>query len=306
MINEALHDGLDSVVVVATELIMPTMLTVLVVGGVLRALIYFTISREANFAIELEKRVNAFLETPPGGITSFFVATKRLLEKTYYEMFVVRSIMKRRRPDAVDTLTDRIFLIQHGCARMVNSTMKSIRFLRYGNSTPKFIDVSKNIFENNRCFNRLFGVLPVGSINDILNVLPGLFIVAGIFGTFLGIMKGLPELSGMDLADPEGSKKIMDAFLVKCSYAMATSSMGIMCSVALTLFNTALSPEKLFIASVNRFDTILNSLWLRCSDNEAPQDMKEFDEHKDSLEALAEQAVDKELAKNIAVMRNAS
>jgi hypothetical protein len=110
----------------------------------------------------------------------------------------------------------------------------------------------------------------------------------------------------MDLADPEGSKKIMDAFLVKCSYAMATSSMGIICSVTFTLFNTMLSPEKLFVQSVNRFETVLGGLWLRCTDNESPKDMREFDEHKDSLEALAEQAVEKEIAKQVPGMKSAS
>lgn len=307
MINQAINTLVDWIVIVASDLLMPMMVFAWGMAFLVRGLIYFTISREAWFAEELEKRANAMLEQPElPGHGSFFVALKRVLEKNYYEIFIVRSVMKRRRPDSVAMLSDRLFLIQHGCARMVQSTLKHARFLRYEPQQPRLLDISKAVFENNRCFNRLFGVIPTGMLNDVLNLMPGLFIVGGIFGTFLGIMQGLPQLGGMDLADAEGSKKIMDAFLVKSAYAMGTSILGIVCSVTLQIFNTTFSPEKLFVTAVNRFESVLSAFWVRSSNNDVPKDLREFDENKDSLEALAEQAVEKELARNISAIRNAS
>jgi hypothetical protein len=307
MINQAINTLIDWIVIIASDLLMPIMIMALIGGLVFRGLIYYTISREAWFANELEKRASALLESlGRDQLASFFVTVKQLLEKNYYELFVVRSIMKRRKPDSVASLSDRLFLVQHGCARLVQATTKSVRFIRADGVKPRFLAIAKNVFENNRCFNRVFGAIPTGIINDILNILPGLFIVAGIFGTFLGIMRALPELGAMDLADAEGSKKLMDAFLLKAAYAMGSSILGIACSVTLTLFNTACSPEKVFVGAVNRFESVLSSIWERCAGNEIPENLTEFDEHKDSLEALAHQAVEKELTKKMPLMRNAS
>jgi hypothetical protein len=307
MINQMVTTVVDWILLIATDLLMPVMALAIIVGLAGRVLLYFTISRESWFAEQLEKRANLMFDNADNEANlSFYVTMKRLLERTYYELFAVRSIMKRRRPDSVATLGDRIFLIQHGCARLVESTLKKIRFLRYDAQPPRFLDISKNVFENNPCFNRLFGVIPTNLVNDMLNILPGLFIVGGIFGTFLGIMQGLPGLGGMDLADIEGSKKIMDEFLLKAAYAMGTSVLGIVCSVTMTLANTAMSAEKLFVSSVNRFEAVLNGVWVRCTHNKIPADDTKFDEHKDSLDALAEQALDKELARKVPMIRNAS
>ena len=63
------------------------------------------------------------------------------------------------------------------------------------------------MFENNPCFRKVFGYIPISVSNDFLAVLPGLFIVGGIFGTFLGIMKALPELGGMEVSDAKRPKR---------------------------------------------------------------------------------------------------
>lgn len=307
MINQIINTVIDWIVIISGDILMPMMILMLTGGLIGRALIYFTISRESWFSDQLEKRANArFDANDIAPDASFYVTMKRLLEKNYYELFVVRSIMKRRRPDSVATLSDRLFLVQHGCARLVKSTLRQIRFLKYEGQPPRFLDISKNVFETNQCFNKLFGVIPTNLVNDVLNILPGLFIIGGIFGTFLGIMKGLPSLGGMDLADVEGSKKIMDEFLLKAAYAMGSSILGMVCSVVMTVANTALSPEKMFIAAVNRFEAVLSAVWMRCTHNEVPSNLGDFDEHKDSLEALAEQAVEQEATKKVPLIRDAS
>jgi hypothetical protein len=293
--NGMINKVVDQIVVLSTDILMPMMLLVFLFGISLRVLIWFTVSREYWYTYEFSKRVHAFLEdkaTRPDA--SFYVTLKRLMEKTYYELFEVRAKMMRRRPDAVRSLADRLFLIQHGCARLVRDTLKQVKWLRYDGQHPRFLEISKNTFENNGCFNKVFGVLPVSGFNDFLNALPGLFIVGGIFGTFLGIMQALPDLSTMDLTDVEGTKTIMDTFLLKVAYSMSTSIVGIIFSVCQQLLNTALSPEKTFVSTVNRFESSLNELWFRCKNNLLPEDLKDFDEHKDPLEALASEAVEKE------------
>jgi len=223
---------------------------------------------------------------------------KRLLERTYYELFEIRAIMKRRKLDYVMAPGDRLFLIQAGSAFLVKDSLRQIRFLRYGGERPRFVEISKTVFQNNPCFNRVFGIFPAAPLNDALNVLPSIFIIGGIFGTFMGIMKALPELGGMDLANAEATKLTMGAFLTRLSFSMATSIVGIFLSVVMTMINTFLNPERIFIEVVNRYEYALEFLWQRCETNEVPENIANFDENRDAIEALAEYAVAQEVSKH--------
>jgi len=298
------HVGLVETVVtnisgIAKVLLLPTLLIIFVGGFALRILVYYTVKRNEWFAREFEKRMTKFIEADhPENKLSFYVTVKRLLERTYYELFEVRAIMRRRKIDYVMAPSDRIFLIQAGSAFLVKDSLRQIRFLRYGGERPRFVEISKTVFQNNPCFNRVFGILPAAPVNDMLNVLPSIFIIGGIFGTFMGIMKALPELGGMDLANAEATKLTMGAFLTRLSFSMATSIVGIFLSVLMTIINTFLNPERIFMEVVNRYEYALEFLWQRCENNQVPENIPNFDENRDAIEALAEYSVEQEIAKH--------
>jgi len=298
--RELVHSIIEFFVEFATDNLLPVMILMWIGGFALRALIFFTVKREDWFARQFEKRTLEFLDHDHDhhdAPSSFYVIVKKLLEKTYYEIFEVRAILKRRRPDIVMTMSDRVFLIQHGCAILVKDTLKQVRYLKHEGTRPKLLEISKNVFMSNPCFSKVFGVFPASMFNDVLNILPGLFIIGGIFGTFLGIMKALPELGGMNLENPEQTKMVMDGFLVKIAFSMQTSIIGIILSVALTVFNTIVSPEKLFVNIVERYENALDNLWNLSKDNLIPSKLEKFDADKDPLEALAEEALNKEINK---------
>lgn len=296
MFSQDLVQGLvDGVVVFATDLLMPAMALFFICAMALRFLVYYTVRREDWFSKEFAKRVKKFQDQRQATADqSFYVVCKRLLEITYYEVFEIRSIMKRRNPDAIMTLTDRIFLVQQGSARMVYDIQKQTKYLKWG-ERPKFLEISNNVLRNNPCFNRVFGVIPVGVFNDFLNTVPGLFIVGGIFGTFLGIMKALPELGGMNLSDVEGSKLIMDNFLLKISFSMSTSIVGIILSVTMSLANTFFSCEKVYMETVERLENELDTLWNMSSNNKLPNEISSFEADRDPIEVLSEDLIAKEL-----------
>jgi hypothetical protein len=206
----------------------------------------------------------------------------------------VRSILKRRNPDAIMTVTDRIFLVQQGSARMVDDILKQIKYLKWG-ERPKFLEISNNVLRNNPCFNRVFGIIPVSVFNDFLNTVPGLFIVGGIFGTFLGIMKALPELGGMNLGDVEASKLVMDNFLLKISFSMSTSIIGIILSVSMSLANTFFSCEKAYMETVERLENEMDTLWNMSSSNKLPKDLLSFEADRDPIEILSQDLIAREL-----------
>ncbi len=296
MFSQSLVQGfVDGVVVFATDLLMPAMALFFFAAVGLRVLIYYTVKREEWFAREFSKRVRKFQDSRKEATDqSFFVATKRLLEITYYEVFEIRAIMKRRNPDAIMTVTDRVFLVQQGSARIVHDLLKNLRYLKWG-ERPKFLEISNNVLRSNPCFNRVFGLIPVGVFNEFLNTVPGLFIVGGIFGTFLGIMKALPELGGMNLADVEASKLVMDNFLLKISFSMSTSIIGIILSVTMGLVNTFFSCEKVYVETVERLEHELDTLWSMSSQNKLPSELTSFEAERDPIEVLSEDLIAKEL-----------
>jgi len=265
-----------------------------------RMLVYYTVKRHEWFSWEFEKRTGRFLKKEDAHKStnaSFYTTTKRLLEMTFFEIFENREKMKRRKHDSVLSMTDRLFLVKMGCAWIVHDLLKQIRFLKYGSQPPKILNITKNVFSKNPYFNSIFGIFPTGKTNEVLNILPGLFVIGGIFGTFLGVMKGIPELAGMDLNDPEKTKVIMDRFLVEVAMAMGASLMGIFFSVCMTLINTWFSPDRTFGETIERFENSLDLLWNYAHSNEVPAENQPFDEHRDPLEALAEASLNHEIGK---------
>jgi hypothetical protein len=108
-------------------------------------------------------------------------------------------------------------------------------------------------------------------------------------------MKALPELGGMNLTDVEGSKLVMDNFLLKISFSMSTSIIGIVFSVGMQLVNTFFSCEKVYIQTVERLESDLDTLWNMSSSNKLPDEITNFESERDPIEVLSEDLIAKEL-----------
>lgn len=284
----------------AVEILLPLMMLTFMVGAVARIVVWYTVRRHEWFSREFEKRVNRFIEAEVPGLVkdvSFYALVKRQLERTFYDVFEVRDRMHRRRGDKIMSMADRVWLVKPGCAWLVKDILKQLKFLKWHDNNPKLINITKATFQQNPCFNRVFGLIPLSSVNDILNILPGMFVIGGIFGTFMGIVNGLPKLGGMDITDTEMSKQIMDGFLFEVSFAMNSSIAGIFFSVIMTFINTIFSPEKVFVSMVDRFENSLDLLWYRSDNNEYPKDGAAFDENKDPVEAMASASLNLEIKK---------
>jgi hypothetical protein len=97
----------------------------------------------------------------------------------------------------------------------------------------------------------------------------------------------------MDIRDPESTKLVMDTFLAKIAFSMSTSTVGILLSVVMTVYNNFVSPERAFSKTVERFERNLFRLWSRCDNNQLPEEIPGFDEHRDATEALISLTIDK-------------
>ena len=271
-----------------------------VIAVTIRVLIHFTVKRHEWFAIEFEKRVNHFVDSQnPGDVqdVSFYVLSKKYLEKTYYEIFELRDRMQRRKPDRMMRIGDRVFLIKQGCAWLVKDILKQLKFLKWTQDTPKMLNITRTTFNHNPCFNRIFGIFPIGVMNDLVSILPGLFVVAGILGTFLGIKGGLVALGSMSVDNLDATKKVMDHFLQEIAYAMGSSIVGITFSLLLHVVNTIFNPDRVFSSMMERFESALDLLWYRSDNNNFPANNVPFNEHREPSEALAEEAIKLETSK---------
>jgi hypothetical protein len=296
MLTQLIKSYIDLISTVGNQWIYPLIIGFFMLAVSTRVLIYFSVSRHQWFAYEFEKRVSRYLESGDRDPQPFYVLAKRLMERTFYELFEIRDRMKRRKPDTVMSMADRVFLIRQGSAWIVRDTLKQLMHLKWG-ERPNFENLTKVVFHKNPCFNRLLGLVSASGLNDVLNILPSVFVIIGIFGTFIGIMTELPTLSGIDVQDVEKTKKIMDEFVIKISFSMGTSVLGILFSVLMNFANTIFSPEKAFVGTIDRFENSLVLLWNRATSNEMPHDATSFDEHRDAVEALAEAALNQELAR---------
>ena len=96
----------------------------------LRWVIYYTVRRHEWFARQFEMRVLKFMDSEASKNmknVSFFLLTKKLLEKSYYEAFAMRDRKHKESFDSVMTMNDRIFLVKQGSAWMVKDILKQDR-----------------------------------------------------------------------------------------------------------------------------------------------------------------------------------
>jgi hypothetical protein len=102
-------------------------------------------------------------------------------------------------------------------------------------------------------------------MNNVFSRLPSLFIIGGIFGTFLGISKGLPALKAMDPGNIVAAQATLENFLESMTLAMYSSVVGIFLSVCFTLLNAFMSFNSMYLSLVDRFTQSLELLWKETS-----------------------------------------
>lgn len=129
---------------------------------------------------------------------------------------------------------------------------------------PNYHELTSRILDKDDNWNRLLGIFPIAPISRLNDVLPGLFVVFGIFGTFIGIAMALPEIAKIDFNNLESSGGILTNFVLSVTFAMKTSIAGIMFSLIMTLLNT-LAPvraqrQRTFKKLANCFETMWISI----------------------------------------------
>lgn len=150
----------------------------------------------------------------------------------------------------------------HGKQSLVNNLKSQIDVFKTS-SKPHFADVTAKILRREQSWIKVAGFIPILPFSRLIDILPGLFIVGGIFGTFLGITAALPIIGNIDLNQMDKAAPLLASFVTKVSFSMQTSIFGIIFSVSLTLLNTIFPIKNVRADIFKRLDNSIESLWYR-------------------------------------------
>lgn len=263
------------------------LLTIMFVGFfaalLLKACVHYMLYAKFNFTKEFEKRVHRYLdkEYDIDPESDFEQVVGSIMQRTWVEIYQMRLKNMRRKLDKVYSLTDRLFLVEEGSKRLITDTLKESKYVRPGQNVD-LLATSRFVFSVNPYYTSLFGILPTRTATNLLSILPGLFIVCGIFGTFLGITAGIPALKSMDPTNVEIAKSTMGQFLDNMAFSLNTSVVGIFFSVCLTVVNSIFSSKQTENESIHKLVHGLELLW---------QENLHIKAHLDSVKTHAEVTV---------------
>lgn len=126
---------------------------------------------------------------------------------------------------------------------------------------PDFTELTHRILEEDKHWTKLFGKVPIDGISRLIDILPSLFIVFGVFGTFIGISMALPEIAKIDFNDLDGSSATLTNFVINVTFAMKTSIAGIFFSLVLTFLNTIYPIRAMRFRAFKKVETSFQMLW---------------------------------------------
>ena len=126
---------------------------------------------------------------------------------------------------------------------------------------PNFSELSHRILGQDPHWSTMLRRIPVEGVSRLIDIMPGLFVVFGVFGTFVGISMALPEIAKIDFANIEGSGQTLFNFVKSTAFSMEASIAGIFFSIVMTVMN-ALFPIKDMRHRIHKkVETSLQTLW---------------------------------------------
>jgi hypothetical protein len=287
---------INKLLVLSNEYLIPVMCITFGIGLVAKYSLWFLKRSQLIYAKQIEKKIYVFLIDKEK--TSFEIESSKnefhsliasLMNTAHLELYEMKIQKMRRKLDYVTSMTDRMFLLIEGSNRLIKDVTMQAKYHDQSNDRPDFDEITSYAVNTNPSYNRLFGIFTNRSLNSLLVLLPGLFVIGGIFGTFVGIMMGLPELTNMDLSDAAMTKKTMDAFLTNIAYSMNTSLVGIVLCVCMNIFNSLFDADDLEDEFSEKLKSCLALTWREVLSNKKKKHLSSVNHHGNDEEEVGEE-----------------
>jgi hypothetical protein len=127
---------------------------------------------------------------------------------------------------------------------------------------PNYSELTRRILDQDKEWRTLLGFFPIDVFSRLFNVMPGLFVIGGIFGTFLGITSALPKIQGIDLSNLTEAAPLLNSFVADIGFSMRTSITGIFCSVVMSLVIAAFPLESVRRDVMRNMEHAFEQMWL--------------------------------------------
>ena len=152
---------------------------------------------------------------------------------------------------------------------------------------PDFTELTDRVMNDDKNWTKLFGHIPIEGVSRMIDILPNLFIVFGVFGTFIGIAMALPEIANIDFNNLEGSSETLTRFVINVAFAMKTSIAGIAFSLILTFLNTFFPIQDMRERTFKKVETTMQILWYHIQ-NDSGKDKVLFTQILSTLKEISD------------------
>jgi hypothetical protein len=214
---------------------------------------FFTLTREILVTIEKEKEQKSKIENVENYISDLMGRVGKKIPNRALRMD------KRDQAEKKETLLSLQDYV--GGKSGFLSNIQSEASVFHCQTPPNFTELTHRLLGQDEKWNKLVGPIPIEGVSRMIDILPGLFIVFGVFGTFVGISMALPEIANIDFNNLESSGSTLTKFVLNTTFAMKTSIAGIFFSVILTMLNT-FSPIKDVRGRIfKQIETTMHALW---------------------------------------------
>ncbi|OIQ20923.1 MAG: hypothetical protein BM556_02980 [Bacteriovorax sp. MedPE-SWde] len=127
---------------------------------------------------------------------------------------------------------------------------------------PNYNELTERILEKDENWTKILGFIPIAPVSRLNDTLPGIFVVFGIFGTFIGISMALPEIANIDFNNLEKSGEVLTRFVLSVTFAMKTSIAGILFSLVMTMLNTLAPVRGLRNKTFKKMSNCFENIWI--------------------------------------------
>lgn len=131
---------------------------------------------------------------------------------------------------------------------------------------PNFTELTYKILDQDKQWKTVVGV-PIEVLSRMLDVLPGLFVVGGILGTFIGVAHGLPKIAQIDLNKISESTPVLSQFVEAVALSMQASIAGITYMMLMTVLNTLFPIHSSRIEVEKTLERCFEIMWHRIHGN---------------------------------------
>src|SRR3990172_1929013 len=223
--------------IVTSTSLLEVMSVVLIVALGLRFLAHRASKEDqlyyATFTREIEKRVERD-DIGKVKVDDVEVYVEGLLDEvaTHLPSRGVRVKMS----DIDDNSTRKVMSVREYALRI--HSLKSETNAFKAKQKPNFNQLTQRVMGKDAHWVRLHNVFPIDSLIRLIDVLPGIFVVLGIFGTFVGINNALPRIAEIDFNNLSSSSGVLSLFVKDVAFSMQASIAGIGFSLLVSLLNT--------------------------------------------------------------------